>query len=73
MEKLNFLPKTSVRSRILSIPYRSRINPVLFSYCSRIVLLSFSYRSPIVLAYRSGNNTETMRKRYLFDGKMIRG
>ena len=73
MEKLNFLPKASVRSRILSFSYRSRIDPVLIPSQSRIVLVSFSYRSPIVLAYRSGNNTETIRKRYLFDGKMIQG
>ena len=73
MEKLNFLHRTTVRSRILSFSYRSRIDPVLIPYQSRIVLVSFSYRSPIVLAYRSGNNTETIRKRYLFDGKMIRG
>ena len=73
MEKLNFLPKTSVRSRILSFSYRSRINPVSIPYQSRIVLLSFSYRSPIVLASGSGNNTETIRKRYLFEGRLIRG
>ena len=73
MEKLNFLPRASVRSRILSISYRSRIDPVSIPYQSRIVLVSFSYRSPIVLAYRSGNNTETIRKRYLSDGKIIRG
>ena len=73
MEKLKFLHKTPVRSRILSFSYRSRIDPVLIPYQSRIVLVSSSYRSPIVLAYRSGNNTETIRKRYLFDGKMIQG
>ncbi len=73
MEKLNFLPRASVRSRILSFSYQSRIDPVLIPYQSRIVLVSSSYRSPIVLAYRSGNNTETIRKRYLFDGKMIQG
>ena len=73
MEKLNFLPRASVKSRILSISYRSRINPVSIPYQSRIVPVSSSYRSPIILASRSGNNTETIRKRYLFDGKMIRG
>ena len=73
MEKLNFLHRASVRSRILSISYRSRIDPVSIPYQSRIVPVSSSYRSPIILAYRSGNNTETIRKRYLFDGKMIRG
>ena len=73
MEKLNFLPRASVRSRILSFSYRSRIDPVLIPYQSRIVLVSSSYRSPIVLAYRSGNNTETIRKRYLFEGRLIRG
>ena len=67
MEKLNFLHRASVRSRILSISYRSRIDPVLIPYQSRIVLVSSSYRSPIVLAYRSGNNTETIRKRYVND------
>ena len=73
MEKLNFLPRASVRSRILSFSYRSRIDPVSIPYRSRINPVLFSYRSPIVLASRSGNNTETIRKRYLFDGKMIQG
>ena len=73
MEKVNVLPRAAVRSRILSFAYRSRIDSVSIPYCSRIVLVSSSYRSPIVLAYRSGNNTETIRKRYLFDGKMIQG
>ena len=73
MEKLNILLKTSVGSRLVSFSYRSRIDSVLIPYQSRIVLVSFSYRSPIVLASRSGNNTETIRKRYLFDGKMIQG
>ena len=72
MEKLKFLHRTPIRSRILSFSYRSRIDPVLIPYQSRIVLVSSSYRSPIVLASGSGNNTETIRKRYLFDGKMIR-
>lgn len=72
MGKLNILHRTPIRSRILSFSYRSRIDPVLIPYQSRIVLVSSFYRSPIVLAYRSGNNTETIRKRYLFDGKMIR-
>ena len=73
MEKLNFLPRASVRSRILSFSYRSRIDPVLIPYQSRINPVLFSYRSPIVLASGSGNNTETIRKRYLFEGRLIRG
>ncbi len=56
MEKLNFLPRASVRSRILSISYRSRIDPVSIPYCSRIVLLSFSL-----------TEAETIRKRYVND------
>ena len=60
MEKLNFLPKTSVRSRILSISYRSRIDPVSIPYQSRIVLLSFSYRSRFRKRKQYGNNTETI-------------
>ena len=57
MEKLNFLPKTSVRSRILSISYRSRIDPVSIPYQSRIVLLSFSYRSRLQKRKQYGNDT----------------
>ena len=56
MKKLNILLKTSVGSHLVSFSYRSRIDPV-----------SFSYRPPIVLASGSGNNTETIRKRYLFE------
>ena len=67
MEKLNFLPKVSVRSRILSFSYRSRIDPVLIPYQSRIVLVSFSYRSPIVLLSFSLTEAETIRKRYVND------
>ena len=67
MEKLNFLPKASVRSRILSFSYRSRIDPVLIPYQSRIVLVSFSYRSPIVLLSFSLPEAETIRKRYVND------
>ena len=73
MKKLNILLKTSVGSRLVSFSYRSRIDSVLIPYQSRIVLLSFSYRSPIVLASGSGNDTETIRKRYLFEGRLIRG
>ncbi len=73
MKKLNILLKTSVGSRLVSFSYRSRIDSVLIPYQSRIVLLSFSYRSPIVLDSPSGNDTETIRKRYLFEGRLIRG
>ena len=73
MEKLNFLPRTSIRSRILPISYRSRIDPVLIPYQSRINPVLFSYRPPIVLLSFSLTEAETIRKRYLFDGKMIRG
>ena len=57
MEKLNFLPKASVRSRILSFSYRSRIDPVLIPYQSRIVLVSFSYRSRLQKRKQYGNDT----------------
>ena len=72
MEKLKFLHRTPVRSRILSFSYRSRIDPVLIPYQSRIVLVSSSYRSPIVLAYRSGNNTETIFVRWEDDTRLTR-
>ena len=73
MKKLNILLKTSVGSRLVSFSYRSRIDSVLIPYQSRINPVLFSYRSPIVLASGSGNNTETIRKRYLFEGRLIRG
>ena len=73
VKKLNVLLKSSVGSRLVSISYRSRIDPVLIPYQSRIVLVSSSYRPPIVLASGSGNNTETIRKRYLFERRMIHG
>ena len=37
---------------------------VSFPYRFRIVSVLFPYRSPIVLLLGSGNNTETIRKRY---------
>ena len=57
MEKLNILLKTSVGSRLVSIPYRSRIDSVSIPYCSRIVLLSFSYRSRFRKRKQYGNDT----------------
>ena len=71
MEKLNFLPRASVRSRILSISYRSRIDSVLIPYQSRIVLLSFSYRSRFRKRKQYGNDTETIRSRYTLEGRTI--
>ena len=57
MEKLNFLHRASVRSRILSFSYRSRIDPVLIPYQSRIVLVSSSYRSRLQKRKQYGNDT----------------
>ena len=57
MEKLKFLHRTPVRSRILSFSYRSRIDPVSIPYCSRIVLLSFSYHSRLQKRKQYGNDT----------------
>ena len=72
--KKNRSPTKSAERRLnKSVTYRSRIVSVSISYQSRIVLVSSSYRSPIVLASGSGNNTETIRKRYLFEGRLIRG
>ena len=56
VKKLNVLLKSSVGSRLVSIPYRSRIDSVSIPYCSRIVLLSFSLPE-----------AETIRKRYVND------
>ncbi len=68
IKKLNFLSIPSVGSRkrpfsyrsrivLVSIPYQSRINPVLIPYRSRIVLLSFSYHSRFQKRKQYGNNT----------------
>ena len=56
MKNLNFLSTSPTGGRIMSVSYRSRIDPV-----------SIPYHPPIVLASRSGNNTETIRKRYVTD------
>ena len=72
--KQNRSPTKSAERRLnKSVTYRSRIVSVSISYQSRIVLVSSSYRSPIVLASGSGNNTETIRKRYNLEGRRIRG
>ena len=73
MKKLEFISISSVRSQKRPFSYRSRINPELIPYRSRIDPVSFSYRSPIILASGSGNNTETIRKRYNLEGRRIRG
>ena len=57
MEKLNFLHRASVRSRILSISYRSRIDPVSIPYQSRINPVLFSYRSRLQKRKQYGNDT----------------
>ena len=67
MKRLKYLSISSVRSRKRPFSYRSRINLVTIPYQSRIDPVSFSYRPPIVLASRSGNNTETIRKQYEVD------
>ena len=67
MKKLNLLSIPSVGSRKRPFSYRSRINPVLFPYQPRIFLFCSFFRHFIVLASRSGNNTETIRKQYEVD------
>ena len=57
MEKLNFLLKSSVGSRLVSFSYRSRIDSVSIPYCFRIVLLSSSYRSRFRKRKQYGNDT----------------
>ena len=57
MEKLNFLLKSSVGSRLVSFSYRSRIDSVSIPYYSRIVLLSSSYRSRFRKRKQYGNDT----------------
>ena len=73
MKRLKYLSISSVRSRKRPFSYRSRINLVSISYQSRIDPVSFSYHPPIVLASGSGNNTETIRGRYMLEGRTIGG
>ena len=67
MKKLSFLSTSSVGYREISFSYRPRIKPVLFPYQTRIFLRSSFFRRSIILASRSGNNTETIRKQYEAD------
>lgn len=60
MKKLEYSPSSSDGSR--SVSYRSRINPVLFPYRPSFFLFSSFFRCSIILASRSGNNTERIRK-----------
>ena len=70
MKKLEYSPSSSDGSR--SVSYRSRINPVLFPYRPSFFLLSSFFRCSIILASRSGNNTERIRKRYVNHAGLIR-
>ena len=71
MKKLKYSPSSSDGSR--SVSYRSRINPVLFPYRPSFFLLSSFFRCSIILASRSGNNTETIRKPGGIDTETIGG
>ena len=73
MKKLNFLSISSVGSRKRPFSYRSRINPVLFPYRPSFFLLSSFFRCSIILASRSGNNTERIRKPCGIDTETIGG
>ena len=70
MKKLEYSPSSSDGSR--SVSYRSRINPVLFPYHPSLFLFSSFFRCSIILASRSGNNTERIRKRYVNHAGLIR-
>ena len=71
MKKLEYSPSSSDGSR--SVSYRSRINPVLFPYRPSFFLLSSFFRCSIILASRSGNNTERIRKPCGIDTETIGG
>ena len=71
MKKLKYSPSSSDGSR--SVSYRSRINPVLFPYRPSFFLLSSFFRCSIILASRSGNNTERIRKPCGIDTETIGG
>ena len=71
MKKLKYSPSSSDGSR--SVSYQSRINPVLFPYRPSFFLLSSFFRCSIILASRSGNNTERIRKPCGIDTETIGG
>lgn len=71
MKKLKYSPSSSDGSR--SVSYRSRINPAWFPYRPSFFLLSSFFRYSIILASRSGNNTERIRKPCGIDTETIGG
>ena len=71
MKKLKYSPSSSDGSR--SVSYRSRINPAWFPYRPSFFLLSSFFRCSIILASRSGNNTERIRKPCGIDTETIGG
>ena len=71
MKKLEYSPSSSDGSR--SVSYRSRINPAWFPYRPSFFLLSSFFRCSIILASRSGNNTERIRKPCGIDTETIGG
>lgn len=71
MKKLKYSPSASDGSR--SVSYRSRINPAWFPYRPSFFLLSSFFRCSIILASRSGNNTERIRKTCGIDTETIGG
>ena len=70
MKKLEYSPSSSDGSR--SVSYRSRINPVLFPYCSRIVLRSSFFPPSFVVLSFSLPEAETIRKEYGNDTETMR-
>ena len=60
MKKLNFLSIASVGSRKRPFSYQSRIDSVSIPYRSRIVLLSFSYHSRFRKRKQYGNNMRSI-------------
>ena len=55
-----------------SVSYQTRIVSVSIPYRSPIVLLSFSYHSRFQKRKQYGNNTETTQGRYMLEGRTIR-
>ena len=53
--------RSIAQHQAVSVTYRVRIKPVLFSYHPSFILRSSFFRRSIILASRSGNNTETIR------------
>ena len=61
MKQNRSITSSPAQHQAVSVTYRVRIKPVLFSYHPSFILRCSFFRRSIVLASKSGNNTESIR------------